>query len=142
MRHSAHYACARPPADRSEAAMSIHLAYAFETTVTLPPFEQLDLGSVLIRLVGLLPLIGGYLLAREGKGNLLFEVCAVLLLVLATVIPFETASNLTLTTVLNDFVARWPVMVFLLGLAFVRDGGWKIVLGVVLMAVSGLVLIH
>ena len=29
-----------------------------------------------------------------------------------------------------------------LGLAFVRDGGWKIVLGVVLMAVSGLVLIH
>jgi len=122
--------------------MSIHLAYAFETTVTLPPFEQLDLGSVLIRLVGLLPLIGGYLLAREGKGNLLFEVCAVLLLVLATVIPFEPTSGLTLQTILNDFVSKWPVMVFLLGLAFVRDGGWKIVLGVVLMAVSGLVLIH
>jgi len=122
--------------------MSIHLAYAFETTVTLPPFEQLDLGSVLIRLVGLLPLIGGYLLAREGKGNLLYEVCAVLLLVLATVIPFEPTSGLTLQTILNDFVSKWPVMVFLLGLAFVRDGGWKIVLGVVLMAVSGLVLIH
>jgi len=122
--------------------MSIHLAYVLETTVTLPPFEQLDLGSVLIRLVGLLPLIGGYLLAREGKGNLLYEVCAVLLLVLATVIPFEPTSGLTLQTILNDFVSKWPVMVFLLGLAFVRDGGWKIVLGVVLMAVSGLVLIH
>jgi hypothetical protein len=122
--------------------MSIHLAYALETSVTLPSFEQLDLGSVLLRLVGLLPLIGGYLLAREGRGNLLYEVCAVLLLVLATVIPFEPTSGLTLQTILNDFVSKWPVMVFLLGLAFVRDGGWKIVLGVVLMAVSGLVLIH
>ena len=122
--------------------MSIHLAYVLETTVTLPPFEQLDLGSVLLRLVGLLPLIGGYLLAREGKGNLLYEVCAVLLLVLATVIPFEPTSGLTLQTILNDFVSKWPVMVFLLGLAFVRDGGWKIVLGVGMMAVSGLLIIH
>jgi len=122
--------------------MSIHLAHALQTSVTLPSLEQLDLGSALLRLVGLLPLVGGYLLAREGKGNLLFEVCAVLLLVLATVIPFEPNSGLTLQNVLNDFVSRWPVMVFLLGLAFVRDGGWKIVLGVVLMAVSGLVLIH
>jgi hypothetical protein len=119
-----------------------HLAYVLETSVQLPTFEQLDLGQVVLRLLGLLPLIGGYLLAREGRGNLLYEVCAVLLLVLATVIPFESAASLTLTTVLNDFVARWPVMVFLLGLAFVRDGGWKIVLGVVLMAVSGLVLIR
>jgi hypothetical protein len=119
-----------------------HLAYFLETSVQLPTFEQLDLGQVLLRLAGLLPLIGGYLLAREGRGNLLFEVCAVLLLVLATVIPFESAANLTLNTILNDFVSRWPVMVFLLGLAFVRDGGWKIVLGVVLMAVSGLVLIR
>jgi hypothetical protein len=121
--------------------MNLHLAYALESSLQLPSLEQLDLGQVLLRLAGLLPLIGGYLLAREGKGNLLFEVAAVLLLVLATVIPFEPG-NLTLTGVLNDFIARWPVMVFLLGLAFVRDGGWKIVLGVVLMAVSGLVLIH
>ena len=122
--------------------MNLHLAYALQSSLQLPALDQLDLGQVLLRLVGLLPLVGGYLLAREGKGNLLFEVAAVLLLVLATVIPFETAGNLTLTGVLNDFIARWPVMVFLLGLAFVRDGGWKIVLGVVLMAVSGLVLIH
>jgi hypothetical protein len=122
--------------------MNLLLAYALETSVQLPSLDQLDVGSVLLRLVGLLPLLGGYLLAREGKGNLLFEVAAVLLLVLATVIPFEPSANLTLQTVLDDFVSRWPVMVFLLGLAFIRDGGWKIVLGVVMMAVSGLLIIH
>ena len=122
--------------------MHLDLAYALQTTITLPTLEQFDLGQVLIRLLGLLPLIGGYLLAREGKGNLLFEVAAVVLLVLATVLPFESTANLTLTTVLNDFIARWPVMVFLLGLAFVRDGGWRIVLGVILMAVSGLLIIR
>jgi hypothetical protein len=119
-----------------------HLAYFLETSVQLPTLQQLDLGQVLLRLAGLLPLIGGYLLAREGRGNLLFEVCAVLLLVLATVIPFESAANLTLNGLLDDFVSRWPVMVFLLGLAFVRDGGWRIILGVVMMAVSGLVIIR
>jgi hypothetical protein len=122
--------------------MNLLLAYALETSLQLPSLDQLDVGSVLLRLVGLLPLLGGYLLAREGKGNLLFEVAAVLLLVLATVIPFEPSANLTLQTVLDDFVSRWPVMVFLLGLAFIRDGGWKIVLGVVMMAVSGLLIIH
>ena len=122
--------------------MNLHLAHALQTSLQLPALDQLDLGQVLLRLVGLLPLIGGYLLAREGKGNLLFEVAAVLLLVLATVIPFEPTSGLTLQTILDDFVSRWPVMVFLLGLAFIRDGGWKIILGVVMMAVSGLLIIH
>lgn len=112
-----------------------------QTSVTLPEVQGLDVGQVLLRLVALLPLIGGYLLAREGRGNLLFEVLAVLLLVLATVIPFEITANVTLESILTAFVTRWPVMVFLLGLAFVRDGGYKIVLGVVLMAVSGLILI-
>src|SRR5215471_7448418 len=122
--------------------MNIHLAYALQTSLQLPALDQLDVGAVLLRLVGLIPLVGGYLLAREGKGNLLFEVAAVLLLVLATVIPFEPTSGLTLQTILDDFVSRWPVMVFLLGLAFIRDGGWKIILGVVMMAVSGLLIIH
>jgi hypothetical protein len=117
------------------------LAHVLESSISLPTIEQLDLTQILLRLLTLLPLIGGYLLAREGKGNLLFEVSAVLLLVLATVIPFETTATLTLTGIFGDFIARWPVMVFLLGLAFVRDGGMRIVIGVVLMAVSGLILI-
>jgi hypothetical protein len=112
-----------------------------QTSVTLPEIQGLDVGQVLLRLVALLPLIGGYLLAREGRGNLLFEVLAVLLLVLATVIPFQMTAQVTLESILAAFVSRWPVMVFLLGLAFVRDGGYKIVLGVVLMAISGLILI-
>jgi hypothetical protein len=117
------------------------LAHFLESSIQLPTVQGLDVGQVLLRLVALLPLIGGYLLAREGKGNLLFEVCAVLLLVLATVIPFTVTSDVTLTTILTAFISRWPVMVFLLGLAFVRDGGYKIVVGVILMAVSGLILI-
>jgi hypothetical protein len=112
-----------------------------QTSVTLPEIQGLDIAQVLLRLVALLPLIGGYLLAREGRGNLLFEVLAVLLLVLATVIPFQMTTEVTLESILAAFVSRWPVMVFLLGLAFVRDGGYKIVLGVVLMAISGLILI-
>jgi hypothetical protein len=122
--------------------MNLLLARFLETTVQLPGLEQLDLTQALLRLLALLPLIGGYLLAREGKGNLLFEVIAVLLLVLATVIPFQSTATLSFTNVLTDYIARWPVMLFLLGLAFVRDGGVKIVIGVVLMAVSGLILTH
>jgi hypothetical protein len=117
------------------------LAHFLESSIQLPTVQGLDVGQVLLRLVALLPLIGGYLLAREGKGNLLFEVCAVLLLVLATVIPFTVTTDVTLTTILSAFISRWPVMVFLLGLAFVRDGGYRIVVGVVLMAISGLILI-
>lgn len=104
------------------------------------PAPDLDLTQILIRLIALLPLVGGYLLAREGKGNLLFEVLAVVLLVLATVVPATFTSD-SLTTVLEAFLSRWPIMVFLLGLAFVRDGGHRIVLGVIMMALSGLILI-
>jgi hypothetical protein len=115
------------------------LAHVLETTLQLPAtFPALDITTVLGRLLALLPLVGGYLLAREGKGNLLFEVLAVLLLVLATVVPITFTTD-SLSTILQAYVDRWPVMVFLLGLAFVRDGGFRIVLGVVLMAVSGLI---
>ncbi|HXM57578.1 MAG TPA: hypothetical protein VOB72_19420 [Candidatus Dormibacteraeota bacterium] len=115
------------------------LADFLETTLQLPAtFPTLDLASVILRLVALLPLVGGYLLAREGKGNLLWEVLAVLLLVLATVVPVSFTTD-SLSTVLTAYIDRWPVMVFLLGLAFVRDGGARIVIGVILMAVSGLI---
>jgi hypothetical protein len=110
-----------------------------QTTLQLPT-PELDITQILLRLVALLPLVGGYLLAREGKGNLLFEVLAVLLLVLATVVP-TTFNTDSLATIVQAFIDRWPVMVFLLGLAFVRDGGFKIVLGVIMMAVSGLILV-
>jgi len=118
------------------------LATFLQATITVPTsLPALDVTTLLIRLVALLPLVGGYLLAREGRGNLLYEVMAVLLLVLATVVPFNVGPTTNLTDIMTDFLSRWPVMVFLLGLAFVRDGGYKIVLGVVLMAVSGIILI-
>jgi hypothetical protein len=118
------------------------LAPVLQSSLPFPTsLPAVDIAGTLLKLVGLLPLVGGYLLAREGKGNLLFEVGAVLLLVLATVIPFAPTQGTTLTTILEDFLLRWPVMVFLLGLAFVRDGGGKIVLGVMLMAVSGVILL-
>jgi hypothetical protein len=117
----------------------IFTADFLQSTLQLPA-PTFDLTQVLLRLLALLPLIGGYLLAREGKGNLLFEVLAVSLLVLATVVPAVFTTD-SLSAILQAFLERWPVMVFLLGLAFVRDGGFKIVLGVVMMAVSGLILI-
>ncbi len=115
------------------------LAHFLETTLQLPAdFPTLDIPNILLRLLALAPLVGGYLLAREGRGNLLFEVLAVLLLVLATVIPITFTTD-SLSTILTQYIQRWPVMVFLLGLAFVRDGGIRIVIGVILMAVSGLI---
>src|SRR5215471_19454369 len=114
------------------------LAHFLETTLQLPSLGQFDLVQVVFRLIALLPLVAGYLLAREGRGNLLFEVLAVLLLVLATVVPISFTTD-SLSAILQAYLDRWPVMVFLLGLAFVRDGGFRIVLGVVLMAVSGLI---
>jgi hypothetical protein len=117
------------------------LADFLQSTLQLPTnLPALDPMSVFVRLLALIPLVGGYLLAREGRGNLLWEVLAVLLLVLATVVPY-TPGTASIDSVVNNFLSRWPVMVFLLGLAFIRDGGYKIVLGVVLMAVSGLILL-
>lgn len=105
--------------------------------VTIPP---LNLTVVLSRLVALIPLIGGYLLAREGRGNLLWEVLAVTLLVLATVVPVEPKLE-SLPNILSDLVSRYPVALLLLGLAFVRDGGIKMILGLALMVFSGLLLL-
>jgi hypothetical protein len=115
------------------------LAHFLQTPLQLPAtFPTLDVTTVFIRLLALLPLTGGYLLAREGKGNLLWEVLAVLLLVLATVVPLTFTTD-SLSAILTEFISRWPVMVFLLGLAFVRDGGIRIIIGVILMAISGLI---
>lgn len=105
--------------------------------VSIPP---LNLTLVLSRLVALIPLIGGYLLAREGRGNLLWEVLAVTLLVLATVVPVEPKLE-SLSNILSDLVSRYPVALLLLGLAFVRDGGIKMILGLALMVFSGLILL-
>ncbi len=93
--------------------------------------------TVGLRVFLLLPLIGGYLLAREGKGNLVLEILAVLLLVLATVVPTAPPpSTFNLGIILNNFVARLPAALFLLGLAFVRDGGLKLLIGIALIVLA------
>jgi len=106
--------------------------------LNIPP---VDLTLILSRLVTLVPLIAGYLLAREGRGKLVWEIPAVLLLTLATVTIAEPAINMTnLPRIINDFINRFPVALLLLGLAFVRDGGFKMIVGLLLMVVSGLLL--
>jgi len=106
--------------------------------VNIPP---VDLTLILSRLVTLVPLIAGYLLAREGRGKLVWEIPAVLLLTLATVTIAEPTINMTnLPRIINDFINRFPVALLLLGLAFVRDGGFKMIVGLLLMVVSGLLL--
>lgn len=106
--------------------------------VNIPP---VDLTVIVSRLVTLVPLIAGYLLAREGRGKLVWEIPAVLLLTLATVTITEPAINMTnLPRIVNDFINRFPIALLLLGLAFVRDGGFKMIVGLLLMAVSGVLL--
>ena len=102
---------------------------------------SIDLTVVVSRLVTLVPLIAGYLLAREGRGKLIWEIPAVLLLTLATVTIAEpNITTAKLPGIVDEFIKRFPVALLLLGLAFVRDGGLKMIVGLFLMVVSGLLL--
>jgi len=119
------------------------LAPLAQSTVSIPPVSVSPtlITDTLSRLLVIVPLIAGYLLAREGKGKLVWEISAVLMLVLATITIGEaniTAENLP--KIINLFIGRLPVALLLLGLAFVRDGGLKMVIGLLLMVVSGLLL--
>ncbi|HLH68119.1 MAG TPA: hypothetical protein VKY90_03615 [Candidatus Dormibacteraeota bacterium] len=108
-----------------------------QATLSLP---TVDLPAVLLRLVQLLPLIGGYMVAREGRGNVGLEIIAVVLLVLATIIP-PSVNMTSLPTLGPTVVDRLPAVLLLLGLAFVRDGGVKMLIGLMLLALSGLILL-
>src|SRR5215469_3266877 len=112
--------------------------YAASVNIGLP---SIDLQSTLVKALVLLPLVGGFLLAREGRGNLLFEISAVLLLVLATLVPITTTTLPDLNDLLSGLLMRLPVALLLLGLAFVRDGGLRMMLGLILIVVSGLILL-
>lgn len=103
-------------------------------------FPPVDVGLVLVRLIAIAPLIGGYLLAREAKQNLALEIGAVVLLVLATIIPVDLTTS-SLPELLNNLLSRWPVAVILIGLAFVRDGGMKMILGLLLVVLTGLLVL-
>ncbi len=108
-----------------------------QATLSLP---TVDLPAVLLRLVQLLPLIGGYMVAREGRGNVGLEIIAVVLLVLATIIP-PSVNMTSLPTLGPTVVDRLPAVLLLLGLAFVRDGGVKMLIGLMLLALPGLILL-
>lgn len=117
--------------------MAVFVQSSGPVNISLP---TINVPGVVVRLIALLPLIGGYLLAREGKGNLILEILAAALLVLATVVP-PVVTLEGLPAIANAFIGRLPWVLFLLGLAFVRDGGIRMVLGIILMVVSGLVLL-
>lgn len=112
--------------------------FAASVNIGLP---SIDLSATLVKGLALLPLVGGFLLAREGRGNLLFEIFAVLLLVLATLVPITSTSLPDANSLVSAFVTRLPVALLLLGLAFVRDGGLRMIVGLILIVVSGLILL-
>jgi hypothetical protein len=112
--------------------------FAANVNIGLP---AIDLGTSLVRVIALIPLVGGFLLAREGRGNLLWEIFAVLLLVLATVVPITGVTLEGLPDIFASLINRLPVALLLLGLAFVRDGGLKMIVGLVLIVVSGFILL-
>jgi len=121
----------------------IHLPVAnavFTASVNIG-LPSIDLSATLIKALALLPLVGGFLLAREGRGNLMFEISAVLLLVLATLVPITSTSLPDLNSLLSALLTRLPVALLLLGLAFVRDGGLRMIAGLILIVASGVVLL-
>ena len=112
--------------------------FAASVNIGLP---SIDLSATLIKALALVPLVGGFLLAREGRGNLMFEIAAVLLLVLATLVPITSTSLPDLNSLLSALLTRLPVALLLLGLAFVRDGGLRMIAGLILIVISGVVLL-
>jgi hypothetical protein len=122
----------------------MYLLVVLQSISPSPPisisFPSVDVGLILLRLVAIAPLIGGYLLAREAKQNLALELGAVVLLVLATIIP-PNLSGATLSGLLTDLVSRWPIAVILIGLAFVRDGGMKMIIGLLIVVLTGLLVL-
>lgn len=115
---------------------------AGSVTIPLPGINAaIDPQELLVRLLVLVPLVGGYILARESRGkHLLLEVVAVVLLVLATVVPVHL-SVAELAVTWNAFLGRWPMILFLMGLSFVRDGGFKMGIGIALLAFSGYIIL-
>lgn len=106
-------------------------------TVPLPGLTTgVDFGALLLKAVFVAPLIGGYLLAREAKGNIFKELLGVALFVLATVVP-ATPDQVQLNIIWSTFLSRWPIVVFLFGLTMVQDKGFKAIIGVAVMAISG-----
>jgi hypothetical protein len=43
--------------------------------------------------------------------------------------------------VFSTTLSHWPLAAFLLGVGFIRDGGTKMILGLALMSVSGLLIL-
>ncbi len=133
---------AAPPAGVDDhARRDMHIpSLSVAVTLVSVNLPTIDPGSVLLRLAALLPLIGGYMVARESRGSLPLEIIAVVLLVLATAIP-PTVNATVLPSLGPAILDRLPAALLLLGLAFVRDGGFKMIVGLALMAVSGLILL-
>lgn len=123
----------------------MHLLVVLQAVVSPSPpisfsFPSIDVGLILLRLIAIAPLIGGYLLAREAKQNLALEIGAVALLVLATIVPPDLTST-NLSSLLVTLASRWPIAVILIGLAFVRDGGMKMIIGLLIVVLTGLLVL-
>ena len=103
-------------------------------TVSVP---AINVTIWLVRLLALIPLIGGFLLTRESKGNIYWEILSVVLIVLATVVPAAPTIS-GLGDIIVAFFNRLGVLALLLGFAFVRDGGMRMIVGLMLVVMSGL----
>lgn len=122
----------------------MYLLVVLQAVSPSPPisfgFPNVDVGLVLVRLAAISPLIVGYLLAREAKQNLALEAGAVVLLILATIVPTDLAT-VSFSRLLSDLVSRWPAAVILFGLAMVRDGGMKMIIGLLIVVLTGLLVL-
>lgn len=96
--------------------------------------------AVAVSSIPLLLVVGGWLLARESRNKFLTEIVAASLLVAATVIPSGVFNAGLFLQLLSNIVHGAPVILILVGLAWVADKGIKAVPGAAL-ALVGLALL-
>lgn len=118
------------------------MVLASSITLPLPGINApINTSALILQIAVTAPIVGGFLLAREShRTGWYFEIAAVVLLVIATAIPASFSGDV-LKVITDTLAVRWPLMAFLLGLAWIRDGGIKIIPGVILAVVSGYIAI-
>jgi hypothetical protein len=99
------------------------------------PIPNISIGVHFFQLLVAVPFVAGFLLARESRGELTKEVASVVLLEIAVIIPATIDAN-TFSALLFNLAARWQIMLFVLGLAFVIDRNWKMIPGAVMILIA------
>lgn len=97
--------------------------------------------SLTVSAIPILMIVGGWLLARESRGKVHIEIAATILLVAATVVPSGVFTMNLFVELLTNIVQRAPVVLILIGFAWVADKGVKAFPGAAMVLIGLLALV-